>query len=1097
MKISLPLTLRRALLALVAASPFSGLSLASDVAYYNPESITVTQDLDFTGEVLNADSTPPRYRLFLESSEFSLLPATSDNGLYSVIFDLGGALGDDSQGARAVKMGSSTLEIGYMDTVSFSNYYYRHTDGLNESGGDSTTHGGAIYAEDDSLLYFHNNKTLLFDSNDSYSGGGAIYLKNSDLTIENNESVIFSNNGADTNNPGLPLSGWDGGGAIYAVINDSQYHYIRINFNDSVSFVGNVNDSGGAIYASDMKLYFSGNGTVSFSGNQATAGWGGAICWRGGEEATLDFQDNETITFSGNTSTSNGGAVYSYAVTAFTGNVSISFVENQGADGGAFYNGGYSTTFSGNASVTFSGNTATSGEGGAIYAVGSGPVEFAGNSQVVFTDNTASSDGGGISASDITIVDTTELLFSGNQACGGAGGALYVTTSSYAFQFEISNNETVTFDGNTATEAGGAIYTNTSTSTAPIFQSNTTLTFRNNTAGTNGGAIRARGGLDFLENEYLYFENNTAGASGGAIWAREGLEFSENGYLYFENNTAEEQGGAIYAAADTLSITGNSAVVFTGNSSGSDGGAIYASGDVSITNNDTVEFRANYVKQYDEEGNLTGAVLNGITASGSVNLSTGADGGTITFYDSVQGGYKLYHNLNTYEDSEGNTVTGTGTIAFSGLYAEEDLTAVFNELGLDTSGDTFQSCLETSLTSSLSCQTVFLYGGTLSVSDNAILNILGTSGMNTYGRYTAEEGSSTKISNHGTLNIAKNATFNSSYLSIDNAAMTVGGSFTSTGGYSQLSGGTLDIAGSAALKDHGFLQLLWGSSVAAGGDFTVGESCRVSFSWGDNTLTAEGDIVFQSGSSLQHISTSDTSTLKASSVTMTGTDLSLWLRTDGYALIVDGDLSLTDSTLWLSPGTGSGTFCGIDVTGALSVSGTTTVNLSSDYADLAGEDGVNITLFRLRGDAVGDGFTGDVSGWTLQSWTETETWDPVAGDYVDTFTALENGTLTTALLSDETGETTWGVILQLTADSSGGGDDDGDIYVYTGETVSITDLTKKVHIVGGHAGCGGRFRRYGAEQRGYCGRDGRPPDHDRRSDAEPDGQPDGRFFRGV
>ncbi|MCD8071063.1 MAG: hypothetical protein LUE08_06755 [Akkermansiaceae bacterium] len=1034
MKISLPLTLRRALLALVAASPFSGLSPASDVAYYNPESITVTQDLDFTGEFHSEDDgSSPRYRLFLESSEFSLLPATSDNGLYSVIFDLGGAL-NDAVGARAVKMGSSTLEIGYMDTVSFSNYYYHAYDGLVESVLDAGN-GGAIYAGDDSFLYFHNNKTLLFDSNNAYAGGGAIYLENSDLTIENNESVIFSNNGAETNEPGLPASGWNGGGAIYAVINDSQYHCIRINSNDSVSFVGNVNDAGGAIYASGtyMKLYFSGNGTVSFSGNQATTtgNGGGAIYFKGGEEASLDFQDNETITFSENTSASQGGAVYSYAVTAFTDNDSISFVENQGSYGGALYNNSYSTTFSGNASVTFSGNTATS-EGGAIYGgTSDNPLAFENNTYLTFTDNQAE-DGGAIWSHYLLIEGSASVEFSGNAATGGEGGALLIRGSSTSDGLIIQNNENVLFSGNSGSSNGGACCAR-SGSMVNQFNNNGSLVFSENSAGQDGGALYVRAAtLTFEDNESLIFQGNTAGESGGAIYVTNGVvSIANNGSVLFQNNSAGESGGAIWLEA-------------------TDSG----SHSLSIAGNHSVTFRSNYVKEYDEEGNLAGAVLNGITSTNLKELSTGADGGTITFYDSVQVGedsnISEYHNLNTYEDSEGNTVTGTGTIAFTGLYAEEDLTAIFDELGLDTSGDTFQSCLETSLTSSITTRTVTLCGGTLSVSDNAILNILSSSSSSTkYGSYTAEEGSSTKISNHGTLNIASNATFNSSYLSIDNAAMTVGGSFTSTGGYSLLSGGTLDIAGSAALEDYGFLMLQSGSSVAAGGDFTVGESCRVSFSWGDNTLTAEGDIVFQSGSSLQHISTSDTSTLKASSVTMTGTDLSLWLRTDGYALIVDGDLSLTDSTLWLSPGTGSGTFCGIDVTGALSVSGTTTINLSSDYVDLAGEDGVNITLFRLRGDAVGDGFTGDVSGWTLQSWTETETWDPVAGDYVDTFTALENGTLTTALLSDETGETTWGVILQLTADSSGGGDDDGDIYVYTGENVSITDLTKKVHIVGG------------------------------------------------
>lgn len=771
-----------------------------------------------------------------------------------------------------------------------------------------------------------------------------------------------------------------------------------IEFNNNTASPLRLHPSGYG--SSQLQVQFIGNsGDISFINNTSRAVHGGPI--------GLSFENNSgEILFQGNSIASgDGGAIVARA--------------------------GSEITFTDNSKISFVGNSTTESTGGAIYTAGS--VEFAGNSQVVFTDNTAYT-AGGIRAAGITIVDTTEqVLFSGNQATGssyssttdGCGGAILLRYNNIYSLFNIANNAEVVFENNSAGVSGGAIYTQTANYCVPTFQNNTTLAFR----------------------------NNTAGAKGGAVYGVEMLDFLENKYLYFENNTAEGEGGAIYSAG-LLSITGNSTVAFTGNSSGTDGGAIYAPS-LSITNNDTVEFRANYVKQYDEEGNLAGAVLNSIAGSSSLELSTSADyGASITFYDSVQVKYSYYHDLNTYEDSEGNTVTGTGTIAFSGLYAEEDLTAVFNELGLDTSGDTFRSCLETSLTSSFTGGTIILYGGTLSVSDNAILNILGTSGTTMAGNYTAKSQTMTEISNHGTLNIARDATFDgaSALLYINNAAMTVGRNFTLSGS-SSLFGGTLDIAGTADLTGAadlegwgGLLTLQYGSSVAAGGDFTVGESSCVRFIGDDNILASAGDIVFQSGSCLDYGSCLEDefgtgATLKASSVTMTGTDLNLYSQPDGYALIVDGDLSLTDSTLWLSPGAGAGTFCGIDVTGALSVSGTTTINLSSDYADLAGEGGVNITLFTAR-----DGFTGDVSGWTLQSWTET--YDSAAGFY-DTFTTLENATLTTALLSDETGETTWGVILQLTADSSGGGGDDGDIYVYTGETVSITDLTRKVHIVGG------------------------------------------------
>lgn len=548
-------------------------------------------------------------------------------------------------------------------------------------------------------------------------------------------------------------------------------------------------------------LLFSNNASIEFNNNTASPLLLDPSTSNGTRLQVQFIGNSGDISFINNTSRAvDGGAIGLF----FENNSGEILFQNNSIVGG--YGGAISArsgseiTFTDNSKISFVGNSAIIEEanrtiGGAIYTMGS--VEFAGNSQVVFTDNTAYK-AGGIWAAGITIVDTTEqVLFSGNQATGssryssdtdGCGGAILLRYNNTYSLFNIANNAEVVFENNSAGVSGGAIYTQTANYCVPTFQNNTTLAFR----------------------------NNTAGAKGGAVYGVEKLDFLENKYLYFENNTAEGEGGAIYSAG-LLSITGNSTVAFTGNSSGTDGGAIYAPS-LSITNNDTVKFRANYVKQYDEEGNLAGAVLNSIAGSSSLELSTSADyGASITFYDSVQVKYSYYHDLNTYEDSEGNTVTGTGTIAFSGLYAEEDLTAVFNELGLDTAGDTFRSCLETSLTSSFTGGTIILYGGTLSVSDNAILNILGTSGTTMAGNYTAKSRTTTKISNHGTLNIAKDATFDSAYagLYIDNAAMTVGRNFTLSG-ISTLSGGTLDIAGTADLSAADDLEDWGGASHTAG-----------------------------------------------------------------------------------------------------------------------------------------------------------------------------------------------------------------------------------------------------------------------------------------
>lgn len=91
MKFHLPLNLRRALLALVTASSFSALPLTSyateNIAYENPASVTVSEDLDFTGEVKEVTSKV-HYRICLNSSDLSLLPQDSQKNQHSIIFSI-------------------------------------------------------------------------------------------------------------------------------------------------------------------------------------------------------------------------------------------------------------------------------------------------------------------------------------------------------------------------------------------------------------------------------------------------------------------------------------------------------------------------------------------------------------------------------------------------------------------------------------------------------------------------------------------------------------------------------------------------------------------------------------------------------------------------------------------------------------------------------------------------------------------------------------------------------------------------------------------------------------------------------------------------
>lgn len=779
-------------------------------------------------------------------------------------------------------------------------------------------------------------------------------------------------------------------------------------------------------------LSFQNNKAIEFLNNNIN-GSGGAISiatsWSDGSKGQAEFLNNEgPIRFINNTATSTGGAIEGGSLKlTFKNNLGdILFESNHaGHSGGAIYGRtGNDFTFKDNNNVIFLNNSADI-YGGAIYTTGT--INFDGNNQVHFTGN-SSQFAGAIYASSLNIANTKgEVKFNGNHSKGSddiGGGALYIRreSGSKAFHFDLAGNASVLFENNTAAGSGGAIYLtgNGAIVDNPVFQKNTQLSFIVNSSGNDGGAIAE------------------AGNDGST------LIFKENGTVLFENNTAKGLGGAI--SASFLSITGNKTVSFTGNSSGTAGGAISGNGGtISIVNNETVEFRGNYVKQYDGEGILTGGVLNSIgrpkNGSLSIELSTRPDGGTITFYDPVRETSEVDSYLNRYEDSDGNTVTGSGAIVFSGLHAEEELKNIFENLGLDSIGENFQNCLKESLTSSMKIGgNLTLHGGSLSISAGAILNIL--NGDFSGGNYIAKTDSLTELFNNGTLNIDRDATFESGAdLRITQATMTAGRNFTSSG-YACLSQeGTLDIVGNTVLKDGGRIEFQSGSSLTAGGKFTVREGSAVEFTGSNNKLTAQ-EIVFEQGSYLDHYRGTG-STLEAQSVTMTGADLRLRPQNDGYALTVDANLSLTDSTIWLSPeNLDDASFNyganGIDVTGTLSVSGSTIINLNSEYENWEG----SLTLFRLSGETAGSNFTGNISDWTLQSWTET--YDAGTQTWINTFNPLENAELTTTILSGGK----WGVILKLEEGSTPTPGED-DIYVRTGEEKSITDLSKRVHLLGG------------------------------------------------
>ena len=506
------------------------------------------------------------------------------------------------------------------------------------------------------------------------------------------------------------------------------------------------------------------------------------------------------------------------------------------AYGGAIYGAEDSTiTMCNNGSVTFSRNTATSSNshayGGAIYGYYSSTITLSNNGGATFSGNTASCSyssssayGGAIyghSSSTITLSNNGGLLFSANRAVGteyevnddAYGGAIY---GAYYSTITLSNNGSVTFSENTASASsdanGGAIYG--AFSSTITLRDNESVVFRENTASSSGGAIYGDDGstITLSDNGSVSFSGNTASSSGGAIYGDDGstITLSDNGSVTFSGNTASGSyayGGAIYGYdSSTITLSNNGSVTFSGNTaSGSNsvyGGAIYAFGNLSIRNNDSVEFYQN--------AEVQGGVyrLRSIYAGGSgdvISLSAAA-GKNITFRDSIYIGSGSTFKLN--EQYEGQAQLGD--IIFTGATTVDDLYAVKGNVA-----GTAEEILN-SRTSEVYTMTN-LYGGRLRVEEGAVYKGNGI---------TAMEGSAAtvRVQNATLSHEGYDLTFNAG------TTLELAGNNTISGDVQMLEGSTLHLVGNAGEISTSFVS----------STLTVNGAVQIDLTWGD-TAKEQGE----------------------------------------------------------------------------------------------------------------------------------------------------------------------------------------------------------------------------------------------------------------
>lgn len=515
-------------------------------------------------------------------------------------------------------------------------------------------------------------------------------------------------------------------------------------------------------------IYVGSNSTqTEFNDIGEVSGWnselyGPVVNFYSGKDVTLNgeiqnYMNNKSGTPAGST-TSVGGAIANMANTAaetFTLNGSkINFTNNVSDRGGAIYN--ETGNFVINAdSVAFSGNTATNSGayqgGGAIVNV-DGTVSFKDGTTVEFIGNKAENGGVGgailntsFLAGDNGVVDLTNVestTFSGNTATdGGAIANIKGQDGSNPAEIKIAN---ATFSNNSATANGGAVYNNNGTVT---ISKDANVLFTGNSANLGGAVFGDQKSTLNIEDgtteNHVIFEGNTATTAGGAIAAYADATINIGANTEFKNNTAvADAGGAIYADNSVLTIgegvkfTGNKALAEQNPSTGEKGaaGAVYAyNTDVTIKDNVTFEDNGS---QY---------------ASGALYIWN-TDGSTATIGKDVK--FINNNSESAYGGAIGNfdgkLTIGEGAV-FDGNTAATDGGAIAN---MNFSGNTAE--LSVSGNTTFKNNSATGNGGAISNAAGATVALDTTAGSITFtDNYSGEEGAKVlnDINTDGTVNI--------------------------------------------------------------------------------------------------------------------------------------------------------------------------------------------------------------------------------------------------------------------------------------------------------------------------------------------------------
>ena len=434
------------------------------------------------------------------------------------------------------------LEFVALKNVNFS--------GNEVSSSVGSVYGGVIYGSENSTIRLNKNEQVSFvgnkvsftynsnatyDSSTIYAHGGAIYGDDgSSIEICNNGMLLFEQNAALASSK-KPVYSYASGGAV---LGDK----ITINNNDSVTFSQNtVSDNGGAILGLTIKL--NNNGIVKFIGNKADAGYAGAI--RGND--LIELNNNDEVIFNDNVASSYGGAIYgsSKCIISLSDNGKVVFSNNHASRN--YVNGGAicgwldnPISLNNNGIVVFDGNVATSSSssyGGAIHGGRKNSISLNDNGIVTFNANKATNTGGAIYGGAHSIISLNKngtVTFSEN-----SGGAIYLGKDG---AISLNDNDNVIFRDNKMTKfTGGAIYTNSN------------LDIRNNGSVEFAGNVELSGGTYRLRSIHASGEVSLSAAEGKSITFRDSI-YTVSGYtvsLNADYNAKKQKGDILFTGATT------------------------------------------------------------------------------------------------------------------------------------------------------------------------------------------------------------------------------------------------------------------------------------------------------------------------------------------------------------------------------------------------------------------------------------------------------------------------------------------------------------------------------------------------------------------